>query len=45
MRKKICQEIKLLLRIETLGLQGRLSKYSHLGHLPGFNENGGMHGG
>jgi len=37
--------MRLPLWIETLGLQGRLSKYSHLGHLLGFDENGGMHGG
>jgi hypothetical protein len=44
-RKGICEEIKLPLWIETLGLYECLSKDSHLGDLLGFDESGGMHGG
>jgi hypothetical protein len=45
LRKDVYEEIRLFSWIETLGLEDHLSKDLHLGYLPGFDDNGGMHGG
>jgi hypothetical protein len=42
--KGIYQEVGLFTRVETLGSENYLSKYEHLEHLLGLNEDGGMHG-
>lgn len=42
LENEFAQEIKHPSWIETLGLEDCLSKDWHLGHLLGFDENGGM---
>jgi len=42
--KWVYQEVGLFTRVEALGSNNYLSKYEHLKHLLGLNEDGGVHG-
>jgi hypothetical protein len=44
LKNEFTKKLVFFTRVEALGSNNYLSKYEHLKHLLGLNEDGGMHG-